>query len=242
LIVEVGRGRILAMKIPLTRYGLPQVAVFPAIIIAIMAFCWFVALRTCCGRICTAVWVLESLLLALLLWVLFFFRDPEREVPKGTNLLISPADGTVTDVDILDKYEYIDGRVMRVGIFLSVFNVHINRAPCAAVVEGTKYKEGRFKDARDHDSSRVNESNDVTMMRVDEPKDRLVVRQISGEIARHIVCAAKNGDTLAAGERFGMIKFGSRTELYLPARANAKCLVKPGDKVRAGQDVLVRYE
>jgi phosphatidylserine decarboxylase len=230
------------MKIPLTRYGLPQVAVFPAIIAAIMAFCHFVALRWCCGWICTAVWALQGVLLVVLVWVFSFFRDPERKVPEGRNLLISPADGTVTDVDILEGCEYIDGRVMRIGIFLSVFNVHLNRAPCAAVVEDLRYRKGKFLDARDAASSKVNESNDVIMTRLDEPKDRLAVRQISGAIARRIVCEAKKGDRLAAGERFGMIKFGSRTELYLPARANAKCVVKAGDKVKAGLNVLVRYE
>jgi phosphatidylserine decarboxylase len=230
------------MKIPLTRYGLPQMAVFPAIIVALMAFCWFVALKSCCGWICTVVWILEGVLFVLLLWVLSFFRDPERTTPQDKNILVSPADGTVTDADILDECQYIEGRAMRIGIFLSVFDVHINRAPCAAQVTFVQYKEGRFKDARSRKSSRVNESNDVVMVRLDEPKDKLVVRQISGAIARHIVCAANEGDSLAAGQRFGMIKFGSRTELYLPARANAKCLVKPGDKVYAGRDVLVRYE
>lgn len=242
MIVEASRGRIPVMKIPLTRYGLPQVAVFPAIILAIMAFCWFVALKSCCGWICTAVWILEVILFAKLVWVLSFFRDPERKVPQDKNILISPADGTVTDVDILEGCEYIEGRVMRVGIFLSIFSVHINRAPCAAQVEAIQYKQGRFKDARSPESSKVNESNDVVMRRLDEPKDKLVVRQVSGAIARRIVCAVTKGSSMVAGERFGMIKFGSRTELYLPARANAKCLVKPGDKVHAGQDVLVRYE
>ncbi|HSV26895.1 MAG TPA: phosphatidylserine decarboxylase [Sedimentisphaerales bacterium] len=242
LIVEARHGSIAAMKIPLTRYGLPQVAVFPAIIVGVMAFCQFVMLRYCVGWICGAVWMLQGLLLVLLVWVLSFFRDPERKTPQGDNLLISPADGTITDVEAVEGCQYIEGPAIRISIFLSIFSVHINRSPCAAVVEGTQYKKGQFRDARHKDSSRVNESNDVVMTRLAEPKDRLVVRQISGAVARRIVCGAKKGDSLAAGQRFGMIKFGSRTDLYLPARPNARIIVKPGDKVRAGLDVLARYE
>lgn len=94
----------------------------------------------------------------------------------------------------------------------------------------------------DRQSSKVNESNDILMTRLDEPTDRLLVRQISGAIARRIVCRTKSGDTLASGQKFGMIKFGSRTELYLPIRQQAKCQVKVSDKVKAGLTVLVRYE
>jgi phosphatidylserine decarboxylase len=238
----MGRGRIEAMKIPLTKYGLPQVAFYPAVVVVMMAVGFVALSRAGESSAAWVVWAAEAILLVVLIWMLSFFRDPERVIPQGANLLISPADGTVTDVDVLEGCEYMDGKVMRIGIFLSVFNVHINRAPCRARIERIRYKEGKFKDARDKDSSKVNEANDVVMSRLDEPKDKLVVRQISGAIARRIVCAIKAGDELAAGERFGMIKFGSRTELYLPARANAKVLVKPGDKVRAGLDILVRYE
>jgi phosphatidylserine decarboxylase len=240
--VGIRCGRIPAMKIPLTRYGLPQVVLYPAIIVAMMAMGLAVLSKASGSPAAIAIWAAEVILLAKLVWALSFFRDPERVTPQGANLLISPADGTVTDVDVLEGSEYLDGKVMRIGIFLSVFNVHINRAPCKAMISKIQYKEGKFKDARDKTSSKVNESNDVAMVRVDEPKDKIVVRQISGAIARRIVCAAKPGDLLAAGERFGMIKFGSRTELYLPARGNARFLVKPGDKVRAGLDILVRYE
>jgi len=230
------------MRIPLTRYGLPQVAVFPLVIVAIMAFCYFVALRYCCGWICTIVWILEGSLAVLLVWVLSFFRDPERKVPTEKNVLVAPADGTVTDVERLEDCEYMQGAVVKIGIFLSVLNVHINRAPCAAVVEEVRYKKGRFRDARHKESSIVNESNDLVMKRVEEPNDTMVVRQISGAIARRIVCEATKGTRLEAGERFGMIKFGSRTELYVPGRTNARCVVAVGDKVKAGVDILVRYE
>ena len=225
------------MRIPLTKYGLPQVIIFPAVILAVMAV--LPVLRFLPLLIIISA---EVLLAIVLTWVLSFFRDPNRQPPADKNLLLSPADGLVTDVQIIDNPELMAAQAMRIGIFLSIFNVHINRAPCNAKVEKITYKKGKFKDARDPQSSKVNESNDLQMIRMDEPRDRLIVRQISGAIARRIVCAAKSGQELTGGEKFGMIKFGSRTELYLPIRPNAVCLVKPGDKVKAGLTALVRYK
>ncbi|HUS73607.1 MAG TPA: phosphatidylserine decarboxylase, partial [Sedimentisphaerales bacterium] len=119
---------------------------------------------------------------------------------------------------------------------------HINRAPCNAKVERITYKKGKYKNAANPQSGRVNESNELGLIRTDSPKDRLIVRQISGSIARRIVCEKKEGQVLTGGEKFGMIKFGSRTELYVPHRENVKCLVQIGDKVKAGLTTLVRYE
>lgn len=222
------------MRIPLTKYGLPQVVIFPAIVIAIMVACLFLPLHVC--LICN----IELVLGVVLIWGLAFFRDPERAVPQNKNFLLAPADGTVTDIDTVEN-EYIGGAALRIGIFLNVFNVHINRAPCRVRVEKITYKKGKFKDARSWQCSKVNESNDLALIRLDEPQDRLVVRQISGAIARRIVCDAKTGDELKAGQKFGMIKFGSRTELYLPANENIECMVKKGDKVKAGFTPLIRY-
>jgi len=225
------------MRIPLTKYGLPQVAVFPAVLIVAMIV---VALGTMAFL---PVWVLisiEAVLAAILLWALTFFRDPERRCPSDANLLLAPADGRITDIEQVQE-EFIDGAALRIGIFLSIFNVHINRAPCNAKVETITYKKGQYLNAMNPQSGRVNESNNLGLVRTDSPEDRLLVRQISGAIARRIVCAAAEGQELAGGERFGMIKFGSRTELYLPVRENAKCLVKIGDKVRAGLTPLVEY-
>jgi phosphatidylserine decarboxylase len=238
LIAGASCGRIGAVKVPFTRYGLPQAAIFPAVIAGIAVFCLFVAIRWCCGWICVAAWIVEGMLLVLLVWVLSFFRDPERQIPRDSNVLLSPADGTVTAVDVIED---AGGKAIRIGIFLSIFNVHINRAPCAAVVEEIRYRKGRFINAQNGESSQVNESNDVVLRRVDEPADRIVVRQISGAIARRIVCAVQTGEKLEAGQRFGMIKFGSRTELIFPARPEAHCVVKQGDKVKAGLNVLARY-
>ncbi len=131
---------------------------------------------------------------------------------------------------------------LRIGIFLSIFSVHINRSPCNAKVEKVTYKKGQFRDARDPQASQVNESNSLALVRIDSPNDRLVVRQISGAVAQRIVCRAAEGEQLAGGQKFGMIKFGSRTELYVPAGNNKKLLVKIGDKVKAGLTPLVKYE
>jgi phosphatidylserine decarboxylase len=109
-------------------------------------------------------------------------------------------------------------------------------------VEKILYKKGKYEDARNPQAGAVNESNDLWLIRTDEPKDKLIVRQISGRVARRIVCRASQGQNLTGGQKFGMIKFGSRTELYLPARQNLKPLVKITDKVKAGLSPLVRYE
>jgi phosphatidylserine decarboxylase len=186
--------------------------------------------------------IVELLLLVVLGWVLAFFRDPVRVIPQGRDILLSPADGVVSDIETIEDCPWIEGKVIRIGIFLNIFNVHINRVPCAVKIDGIEYKEGKFKNACDPESARVNEANAVLMTRVEEPCDKLVVRQISGAIARRIVCATKTGDEFKAGDQFGMIKFGSRTELYLPYSESAKVQVEIGQKVRAGLDVFVKYE
>jgi phosphatidylserine decarboxylase len=156
--------------------------------------------------------------------------------------LLAPADGRVTDIDTVEENDFIGGSALRIGIFLSIFDVHINRAPCNVRVERITYRQGKHKNAMNPRSGRLNESNDLALARTDSPEDRLIVRQISGAIARRIVCAAGEGQKLTGGEKFGMIKFGSRTELYVPVRENAKCLVRIGEKVKAGLSPLVRYE
>jgi phosphatidylserine decarboxylase len=225
------------MRIPLTKYGLPQAALFPVLVLALMTalFCVFRP----------ALWLVpvEAVLGLVLIWVFSFFRDPQREIPIDEKVLLSPADGKVTDISVLENDGVLGNKALRIGIFLSVFNVHINRAPCAVRIEKTSYKKGAFKNAMSPESGRVNESNDILMTRLSPPDDKLVVRQISGAIARHIVCAASAGKEYAQGERFGMIKFGSRTELYLPTSEGGRydIAVKIGDAVRAGLTPLVRY-
>ncbi|UCG56850.1 MAG: phosphatidylserine decarboxylase family protein [Phycisphaerales bacterium] len=227
------------MKIPLTKYGWPQVVVWPATVLAVMT------VLPVASRAFSPPWAIvlaEVVLGVVLVWILSFFRDPRRCYPSDSSVLLAPADGRVTSIELLQEDNFIGGSALRIGIFLSIFDTHINRAPCKVRVEKVTYKRGKYRNAMDPDSSRVNESNDLGLVRTDEPRDRLIVRQISGAIARRIVCRVSQGQELAGGEEFGMIKFGSRTELYLTARENAKCLVRIGDKVKAGLTPLVRYE
>ncbi len=223
------------MRIPLTKYGWPQVVIFPAFILAAMT-AFFIADLSFWATI-----VIELVFSIVLIWILSFFRDPYRVIPDDKDILLSPADGTIRDIEAV-KNDFIGGPALRIGIFLSIFSVHINRSPCNAKVEKVTYKKGQFRDARDPQASQVNESNSLALVRIDSPNDRLVVRQISGAVAQRIVCRAAEGEQLAGGQKFGMIKFGSRTELYVPAGNNKKLLVKIGDKVKAGLTPLVKYE
>lgn len=227
------------MRVPLTKFGWPQVVLLPAGVLAAMLVC-LLAAPLWLGA--WAVYALAAMLAAVFVWVLAFFRDPERAVPSDRNVLLAPADGKIIGVEEVQEDEFIGAKALRITIFLSIFDVHINRAPCSVTVEKITYRPGKFKNAMNPESARVNESNDLWLTRTDRPNDKLIVRQISGAIARRIVCTAKPGQSLTAGERFGMIKFGSGTEIYLPAGNNAKCLVKVGDKVKAGLSAVVRYE
>ena len=234
------------MRIPLTKYGWPQVVIFPAAVLAVMAA---FALGTPAVLPAWVIISIEVLLATILIWIICFFRDPERICPTDSNLLLAPADGQITDIETLEdppaflRDQEVQSRAaLRVGIFLSIFNTHINRAPCNVKVEKITYKKGKYKNALNPESARVNESNELWLIRTDIPQDRLIVRQISGAIARRIVCDTIEGQQLTGGQKFGMLKFGSRTELYVPLRENAKCLVKIGDKVKAGLTALVKYE
>ncbi|NIA13696.1 MAG: phosphatidylserine decarboxylase family protein [Nitrospiraceae bacterium] len=170
------------------------------------------------------------------LFSLFFFRDPPRTVTAEANEVVSPADGTIVGIEDLDGSPYYDGPCTRVSIFLSVFSVHINRAPFEGTVETVKYQPGRFENAMKPESSAYNESNAVWMTTAWGP---MTVRQISGALARRIVCPVAEGAVLGKGEKFGMIKLGSRTELYLPR--SAEVCVKMKEKVYAGTSKVARF-
>ncbi len=221
----------------LTKYGWPQVLICPAAILTAMLLCLFA------GPFILPKWAiltLELILATTLLWILYFFRDPSRKIPPDKNILLSPADGKITDIEKVEN-DYIGSNAIRIGIFLNIFDVHINRAPCNVKVLNIFYKKGSFKNAANPASGRTNESNDLLLVRTDEPKDKIVVRQISGAIARRIVCKTAAGQNLTGGQKFGMIKFGSRTEILLPDQSNIETFVKVGDKVRAGVTPLVKY-
>ena len=172
-------------------------------------------------------------LLALTLFVLFFFRDPERTIPQGKGIVVSPADGRV--IVIKDVYEptYLKQDVKQISIFLSVFNVHVNRAPVGGSVEVVKYNPGKFHVASVDKASLDNEQ---TAMVISDGKNKILVKQIAGLIARRIVCYAKPGDALKSGERYGLIRFGSRVDLFLPKTAEVR--VKVGDRIKGGRDVI----
>jgi phosphatidylserine decarboxylase len=178
---------------------------------------------------------------AVFLFTLYFFRDPRRTPPEGEETIVSPADGRIVDIEDVDEPDYLGGRAVRVGIFLSLFDGHINRAPLAGRVCFLKYTPGRCLAAFNSRASKENESNTVGLEAALPSGDgrplRFAVKQISGIIARRIVCACREAESLARGEKFGMIKFGSRTELYLPSGA-AELDVRVGDKVRAGSSVI----
>lgn len=181
-----------------------------------------------------------SIWLSLLFWLLFvctlaFFRDPDRAAPADPNAIVAAADGKVMDIIEVDENEVLKMKTRRVGIFLSIFNVHTNRAPIEGRVIYREHRQGIYLDARRPESSQRNES---MIWAFENPRMIIVVRQITGAIARRIVAWAQIGDELKKGDRFGMIRFGSRTELYLPL--NAELLVKVGDHVFGGSTIVAR--
>jgi phosphatidylserine decarboxylase len=177
----------------------------------------------------------------VLVWLISFFRDPPRRIPDDPQSLVAPADGTVVDITSLPDYEFIGGSAIRIGIFLSIFNVHINRAPTGGRVLELHYHPGEFLNAMRPESADRNEFMWIGMERVDAPPLRFAVRQISGMLARRIVCTLKVEQTVTRGEKFGMIKLGSRTELILPADA-VEVTVNVGDKLHAGADIVARWK
>jgi phosphatidylserine decarboxylase len=168
---------------------------------------------------------------AVAAFMAFFFRDPERRPPDVPGAVLAPADGRVVDVtEVVDPFV---GPAHRVSIFLSPLDVHVNRAPIAGAVVGVEYRSGAFLPAYRADASEVNERTTVA---IQGDEMRVVVRQVAGVLARRVVCRVRSGDRVAAGERFGIIKFGSRADVILPLEVRLS--VRPGDRVRAGETVL----
>ena len=170
--------------------------------------------------------------LAFAVAVALFFRDPAREIPKGEGLILAPADGTVVEVTRYLGGD-VEGAATQISVFLSVFDVHVNRAPFPAVVERVEYRPGTFRLAWQHEASAANEQNLIFLK---APEGQLLVKQIAGFVARRIVCRVVPGQKLEAGERIGMIRFGSRVDLIVPARAELS--VKQGDHVKGGITVM----
>jgi len=171
--------------------------------------------------------------LVLLSFCVFFFRDPEREITKGENIVLAPADGKVVAIEQIQDSKISDEPVNRISIFLSIFDAHINRAPVDGEIVYLEYSKGRFLDARNPKASEVNENNFIVLS---HKGAKIALRQIAGKIARRVVCKCNKGDKLKIGERIGMIRFGSRTDLFLPM--NAEISVKIGDMVKAGITIM----
>src|ERR1700757_1937959 len=180
------------------------------------------------GSLANPLWAIIPCLLAV--FFLWFFRDPERAIPQEPGALVSPADGKVTDVSAVNTE---GGKRTRISIFLSVFDVHVNRSPIAGVIRDVRYQRGKFLDARSPDCAEQNEQNIVT---VEGDGQQIVFKQIAGLLARRIVFTPKLGDHLERGERVGLIKFGSRTDVLFDREARVN--VKVGDRVKGGASIL----
>jgi phosphatidylserine decarboxylase len=175
-------------------------------------------------------------------FIVYFFRSPRRRVPQEPGLWVSPADGTIAEISPLAHDDFVGGPAVRIGIFLSIFNVHLNRSPVAARVIALRYSPGEFLNALRPESALRNENMWIALEEDSPPHRRLVVRQISGAIARRIVCELRPGEVIPRGHVFGMIKFGSRTELILPAEDGLEVKVRVGQKVKAGATVVAMYK
>jgi phosphatidylserine decarboxylase len=170
----------------------------------------------------------------LTVFVAFFFRDPDRRCPNEENALLAPADGKIVAIDSLSHHSFIDGEAIKVSIFLSIFDVHINRIPAGGIVNYVKYIPGKFFAAFHDKASELNERTEIGMTVGFGRK--LVVKQIAGVLARRVVCRLQENSVVKAGDRFGMIRFGSRTDLIIPA--DSELTVEMGDHVTGGETVV----
>ena len=218
-------------NIPFARWGLAELQIMG----------WPLLLLTVLLLSCWGPWRWLAMVPAASLGlVVYFFRDPARGIPQAADAIVSPADGTIAEVTELEHYDFFDGPAIRIGIFLSIFNVHVNRSPRAARVIDMHYKPGEFLNAMNPQSALRNEYMWIGLEEMAAPHRKFAVRAISGLIARRIVCVLKPGQTVQRGEKFGMIKLGSRTELLLP-RDGVQVEVQVGQKVQAGSTILARY-
>ena len=178
-------------------------------------------------------WLAAFVLLLLALWVAYFFRDPERTGERGPSLVVSPADGKLIMITEVDEPTFVKGRAVRLSIFMNVFNVHVNRYPVEGVVRYIHYNKGKFFNAAAEKSSLENEQMSVG---IETSRYRVLVRQIAGLIARRIVTYSKLGETIRQGDRMGIIRFGSRVDVFLPAGSALRA--KVGDLTVAGVTIL----
>ncbi len=205
------------MRIPIAKEGYPFIVPLLGITVIIS----FISLK---GAVAPAI---------LTLFVIYFFRDPERTIPSEAGLVVSPADGLIIDIRDIPDENLMGGESVCVSIFLSIFNVHVNRIPCKGKVIETIYNSGKFLPAYREKASSLNEQNSLV---IGHKNIKIVVRQIAGLIARRIICQVKKGSQVARGERFGLIRFGSRVDLFVPKEV--ELVIKKGDKVAGGKTVI----
>lgn len=180
-----------------------------------------------------SLWLLAVIITLIALWVAYFFRDPERPGERGASIIVAPADGRLIMMTEVDEPTFMEGRALRMSIFMNVFNVHVNRYPVDGVVRYVHYNKGKFINAAAEKSSLENEQMSVG---IEARTSRILVRQIAGLIARRIVTYGKVGDTVSQGDRMGMIRFGSRVDVFMPPGVNVRA--KVGDLTTAGVTVL----
>ena len=215
------------MRIPLAKYGVPQILFFGGVTLA------------GAGLAAYLLWYVAPLFGLAFLFVLYFFRDPSRRVPEEPGALVSPADGKVVEVDEVQEHDFLHARAHKIAIFMSLMDVHVNRVPCDGRVETVVHTPGRYHNAATEAASRENEAVALVLADV-EDRTRVLVRQVAGVVARRIVCDAAEGDRLLRGRRYGMIKFGSRLEVFVPVETGFEPAVRIGQTVRAGETVLGR--
>ncbi len=229
-------------RLPFARAGLAELVLFSllcfggAVLVAglLATANWGIAGKIVGGSVVAGLLIVGGL-------IVWFFRDPHRQIPTAAGTLVSPADGKVVTIERIGHDEFVGGPAVLVGIFLSIFNVHINRSPFRARLIGLTYRPGKFLNALKPESVQENERLELRLQSIDHPQYRFRARQISGAIARRIVCWIKPGDDLEAGEAFGMIKLGSRTELILPDVPELELQVRIGEHVKAGTSVIGKF-
>lgn len=207
------------------REGLLFIAI--AAVIAAGGFAFAISRRS------WGLWLAAFVLLLLALWVAYFFRDPERTGDRGPSLVVSPADGKLIMITEVDEPTFVQGRAIRLSIFMNVFNVHVNRYPVDGVVRYVHYNKGKFFNAAAEKSSLENEQMSVG---IDTGRRRILVRQIAGLIARRIVTYSKVGESVKQGDRMGIIRFGSRVDVFIPVNSTVRG--KVGDITVAGVTIL----
>lgn len=219
------------MRLPFTPYGARDLAISTVACLGTIGACVRFAPD--------APWLWGVAGVAFVVWLLLlnFFRDPERTVPKGALHLVSPADGVVQDLTDVEEPRFLRGTASRIGIFLSPLDVHVNRMPIDCTVADVDYRKGKMLRAFDPRAITENESC-AAGVEILGGRGRLIVRQVTGAVARRIVCPVRPGQRIAQGERYGMIKFGSRTEVWVPKDLNVKWNVRIGDRVVGGVTIL----